>query len=67
MPILFLPAAVGLLEAWDVLKPNLLPIAAITAVSTFVVMGAAGLGILAGVLASPVSYTHLTLPTSASV
>ena len=43
MPILFLPAAVGLLEAWDVLKPNLLPIAAITAVSTFVVMGAAGL------------------------
>lgn len=43
MPILFLPAAVGLLEAWDVLKPNLLPIAVITAVSTFVVMGAAGL------------------------
>jgi len=43
MPILFLPAAVGLLEAWDVLKPNLLPIAVITGISTFVVMGAAGL------------------------
>lgn len=43
MPILFLPAAVGLLEAWGVLKPNLLPIAVITVISTFVVMGAAGL------------------------
>ena len=43
MPILFLPAAVGLLEAWDVLKPNLLPIAVITGASTFVVMGSAGL------------------------
>ena len=43
MPILCLPAAVGLLEAWDVLKPNLLPIAVITGISTFVVMGAAGL------------------------
>ncbi len=43
MPILFLPAAVGLLEAWDVLKPNLVPIAVITVLSTFVVMGSAGL------------------------
>ena len=43
MPNLFLPAAVCLLEAWDLLKPNLLPIAVITGISTFMVMGAAGL------------------------
>ena len=43
MPILFLPAAVGLLDSWPALRPVLLPVAVITAVSTVAVMAAAGL------------------------
>lgn len=43
MPILFLPAAVGLLDSWPALQPVLLPVAVITAVSTVAVMAAAGL------------------------
>lgn len=43
MPILFLPAAVGLLDSWPALQPVLLPVAVITVVSTVVVMAAAGL------------------------
>ena len=43
MPILFLPAAVGLLDSWPALRPVLLPVAVITAVSTVAVMASAGL------------------------
>lgn len=43
MPILFLPAAVGLLDSWPALQPVLLPVAVITVVSTVVVMATAGL------------------------
>ena len=43
MPILFLPAAGGLLDAWPALRPVLLPVAVITAVSTVAVMASAGL------------------------
>ena len=42
MPMLFVPAGVGLLEKWDVLRPVWLPFAAIVVVSTFTVFAAAG-------------------------
>jgi holin-like protein len=42
MPLLFIPAAVGLLNAWDELKPFLLPVGVITVVSTVVVMAVTG-------------------------
>lgn len=42
MPVMFIPAAVGLLESWGVLQPVLLPFAVITVVSTLLVMAAAG-------------------------
>ncbi len=38
MPLMFIPAGVGLMTSWSQLKPFLLPLAVITAVSTFVVM-----------------------------
>ena len=40
---MFIPAAVGLLESWPVLKPMCGPIVAITVLSTVTVMAAAGL------------------------
>lgn len=43
MPVMFIPAAVGLLEAWRVLRPVWLPVAVITVVSTVLVMGVSGL------------------------
>lgn len=42
MPIMFIPAAVGLLKSWDVVSGSLLQYAGVTVVSTFVVMYAAG-------------------------
>ncbi len=42
MPIMFIPAAVGLLDSWSVLKPILLPVAVITVVSTILVMAVSG-------------------------
>lgn len=42
MPIMFIPAAVGLLKSWDVVKGSLPAYVAVTVVSTFVVMYAAG-------------------------
>lgn len=42
MPIMFIPAAVGLLDSWGVLKPVLLPVTVITVVSTVVVMIVSG-------------------------
>ena len=42
MPILFVPAGVGLLDKWGVLKGVLVPFVIIVLVSTFAVMAAAG-------------------------
>ena len=42
MPVMFIPAGVGLLTSVDVLKPVLVPVIVITVVSTFVVMAASG-------------------------
>lgn len=38
MPVMFIPAGVGLLTAWDDLKPVWVPIAAITVITTVFVM-----------------------------
>lgn len=43
MPVMFIPAAVGLIDAWGIIAPNLLAYAVITAAVTVIVMGAAGL------------------------
>ena len=42
LPMLFVPAGVGLLEKWDVLRPVWLPFVVIVVVSTFTVLAAAG-------------------------
>ena len=42
MPALFIPAGVGLMASFGVLRPMLVPIAVIMAVSTVVVMGVSG-------------------------
>ena len=42
MPMMFIPAGVGLLNAWDKLKPVLVPVIVIMFVSTIVVMGVSG-------------------------
>ena len=42
MPLLFIPAAVGLLNSWGELRPILLPVGVITVVSTVVVMAVTG-------------------------
>ena len=38
MPVMFIPAGVGLMTAWGQLQPVLLPVLVITVVSTFLVM-----------------------------
>ncbi len=43
MPVMFIPAAVGLLESWGVLQPMFLPVIIITLLSTVVVMAATGI------------------------
>lgn len=43
MPIMFIPAAVGLLESWGILRPIWLPVAEITVVTTVAVMAVSGL------------------------
>lgn len=43
MPVMFIPAAAGLLNAWGVLKPVFVPVAVITAVTTVFVMVVTGL------------------------
>ena len=43
MPLMFIPAAVGLLESWESLQAMLIPAAVIMAVSTIIVMASAGL------------------------
>ena len=42
MPVMFIPAAVGIIDAWDVIRPSLLSYAMITFVSTVLVMVSAG-------------------------
>lgn len=42
MPLMFIPAGVGLLDSWGVLQPVILPVAVITIVSTVIVMGVSG-------------------------
>lgn len=42
MPVLFVPAAVGLLDSWPALQAVLLPTAVITAVTTIFVMAVTG-------------------------
>lgn len=38
MPLMFIPAAVGLLDSWGVLQPILVPFLVITLLSTIIVM-----------------------------
>lgn len=42
MPLMFIPAGVGLLTSWGQLKPVFLPVILITVVSTVIVMAASG-------------------------
>ena len=42
MPLMFIPAAVGLTESWGIFRPALVPLGVITLVSTIVVMGVSG-------------------------
>lgn len=43
MPVLFIPAAAGLMDSWGILKPVLLPVSVITVVSTIIVMAVSGI------------------------
>ena len=43
MPVMFIPAAVGLIESWDIIKPVWYMYAIVTVVSTVLVMAIAGL------------------------
>ncbi len=42
MPVMFIPAAVGLMDAWPSLQPVFGPIAAITLLTTVIVMAVTG-------------------------
>ncbi|WP_394522226.1 CidA/LrgA family protein [Lacrimispora sp. JR3] len=42
MPVMFIPAAVGLLDSWGILGPILVPFIVITLLSTIVVMAITG-------------------------
>ena len=43
MPVMFIPAGVGLMSSWNVLQPVLFPVSVITVITIFTVMGATGL------------------------
>lgn len=43
MPVMFVPAGVGLLESWDALAPIWIQVVIITIVSTVIVMAVSGL------------------------
>lgn len=43
MPVMFIPAGVGLMASWGVLKPMLVPVSIITIVSLVLVIGMGGL------------------------
>lgn len=42
MPLMFIPAGVGLIESWSELKPILVPVIILLIVSTVLVMGVSG-------------------------
>ena len=42
MPIMFIPAGVGLITSWGVLKAQIIPIVVIIIFSTVLVMGVSG-------------------------
>ena len=42
MPVMFIPAAVGLLDSWTALRPVFVPVIVITVVTTVFVMGVTG-------------------------
>lgn len=42
MPVMFIPAAVGLIDSWAAIRSHILQYAIVTIVSTFAVMGVAG-------------------------
>lgn len=42
MPVMFIPAAVGLIDAWEVLRPALIPYVSIMILTTVIVMAASG-------------------------
>lgn len=42
MPLMFIPAAVGLLDSWGILKPFLIPMVAVTLLTTILVMAVTG-------------------------
>lgn len=42
MPVMFIPAGVGLMNSWGILKPVLLPVCIITVVTIITVMAASG-------------------------
>lgn len=42
MPVMFIPAGVGLMNSWSALKPVCIPVILITLITTVLVMGATG-------------------------
>lgn len=42
MPIMFIPAAVGLLDSWKIIKPAIIPYLVITVISTCIVILVSG-------------------------
>lgn len=42
MPVMFIPAGVGLMASWDILQPMLVPVAVITVVVLIAVMAVSG-------------------------
>ena len=42
MPVMFIPAAAGLIDAWEVLRPALIPYVSIMILTTAIVMAASG-------------------------
>jgi holin-like protein len=43
MPVMFIPAAVGLINSWEILKPTWVSFLLVTVLTTVIVMGASGL------------------------
>ena len=43
MPVMFIPAAVGLMDSWGVIKPNLMKYLIMTVLTTIIVMAVTGL------------------------
>lgn len=42
MPVMFIPAAVGLTKSWDMIKQDFVPYCVITVLTTFIVMAVSG-------------------------